>query len=99
MVYVKKYNGLETIHMPAEISLSTQEENVFRLAELTCEHVGRVCRCIYIQHVHAQIWPCWAGTFGGHRGRERVVHDVFLPYEHVQTAGKSGPNQIVWGVK
>ena len=24
------------------------------------EHISRVCRCIYIQHVHAQILP-WLG--------------------------------------
>ena len=32
----------------------------FRLAELTCEQVGRACRWIYNKHVHAQIWP-WLG--------------------------------------
>ena len=36
----------------------TQHICCFWHAELTCEHIGRVCRCIYIQHVHAQIWPC-----------------------------------------
>ena len=56
------------IHMREEICLSTQEEKVkkpqnyccFRLAGLTCEHVGHVCRCIYIQRIHSQIWP-WLG--------------------------------------
>ena len=50
--------------MPEEICPSAREEKAeksqndccFRLAGLTCEHVGSVCRCIYIQHVHAQIW-------------------------------------------
>ena len=56
------------IHMQEEKCLSTREEKAkksqnyccFQLAGLTCEHVGRVCRCIYIQHVHAQIW-LWLG--------------------------------------
>ena len=64
MVYVKQnIIAYKKIHMSEEKCLSTSEEKVkksqnyccFRLAGLTCEHVGRVCRCIYSQHVHAQI--------------------------------------------
>ena len=81
-----KYNSLQKIHMPEETCLSTRDEKVeksqnyccFRLAGLTCEHVGRVCRCIYIQHVQLVL----GGIF---------VHDMLVPYEHCLPWHKDPP--------
>ena len=91
--------------MPEEICLSTWEEKVeksqnyccFQLAGLTCEHVGGVCRCIYIQHVHAQTW-LWLGwrVRGCIGGSARAVHDVLVPYDHWLPWHKDPPT--LWSI-